>query len=98
MIIQEILTQLETSSHPVAKVLQKGENFKILAIGFKKDMILKDHKTSYNSKLLVINGSVKYVQNQIIIIANQYDEIAIPVNEIHQVTALTDSVCLLIQS
>ncbi len=98
MIIQEILNQLETSNHPIAKVLQKGENFKILAIGFKKDMILKDHKTNYNSNLVVISGSVKYIQSETTIIAHQYDEIAIPVNEIHQVTALTDSVCLLIQS
>lgn len=98
MIIQEILTQLETSNCPVARVLQKGENFKILAIGFKKEMILKDHKTSYNSKLVVMSGSVKYIQSENTIIANQYDEIEIPVNEIHQVTALTNSVCLLIQS
>jgi quercetin dioxygenase-like cupin family protein len=98
MIIQEILSQLETSSHPVAKVLQKGENFKVLAIGFKKDMMLKDHKTAHQSKLVVLNGSVKYVQNEMMVIANQYDEVLIPINEIHQVTALTDSLCLLIQS
>lgn len=36
MIINEVLVQLETSTHPVAKVIHKGEHFKVLAIGLKK--------------------------------------------------------------
>jgi len=98
MVIQEIITQLETATHPVAKILQKGENFKILAIGFKENMILKNHKTPYNSKLVVINGSVKYKQGDKEILANQFDEIDIPTNEIHNVIAISNSICLLIQS
>lgn len=97
MVIKEILSQLETATHPVAKVLQKGENFKILAIGFKENMILKDHKTPYKSKLLVINGSIKYCEGANEILANQFDEIEIPVNEIHKIIAISHSICLLIQ-
>jgi len=36
MVIKEIPAQLETSDHPIAKPLHKGENCKVLVMGFKK--------------------------------------------------------------
>jgi quercetin dioxygenase-like cupin family protein len=97
MIIKDILLQLETSAHPVAKALHKGEHFKVLAIGFKKGMKLKDHEAHQPSKLTVMSGQVIYREAGKELKLDTFDEIDIPLNIIHSVEALTDSLCLLTQ-
>jgi len=37
MTIKEIIQQLETADHPVAKALHKGDHFKVLVIGLKAE-------------------------------------------------------------
>ena len=97
MTIKEILKQLETSDHPVAKPLHKGDNFKVLVIGFKSGMKLKDHQAHIPSKLTVISGKVIYKQHEKETELQKFDEIEIPVNTIHSVEATEDSICLLTQ-
>jgi quercetin dioxygenase-like cupin family protein len=97
MIIQDILKQLETSTHPVAKAIHKGDHFKVLAIAFKKGMILKEHKTSNTAKLTVLSGSVIYHQNEIHQLLHQYEEVDIPTEVIHSVECTQDAICLLTQ-
>jgi len=97
MILQEIALQLENSTHPVAKALHKGEHFKVLAVGFKKGMLLKEHQAYLPTKLFVIKGKVIYVQGEMETTLSCMDEIEIPVNIVHAVTALEDSLCLLTQ-
>jgi hypothetical protein len=41
MIIKEILAELATKGHPVAKALYKSDGFKVLAIAFKKGIGFK---------------------------------------------------------
>ena len=97
MTIKEILGQLETATHPIAKPLHKGDNFKVLAIGLKSGMKLKEHVASMPSKLTVISGKVFYKQLETETELQQFDEIEIPVNIVHSVEAIEDSLCLLIQ-
>jgi quercetin dioxygenase-like cupin family protein len=97
MTIKDVLEQLETAAHPVAKPLHKGDNFKVLIIGFKSGMKLKEHTASMPSKLTVISGNVIYEQQGKETELQQYDEIEIPVNIIHSVEAKEDSLCLLTQ-
>ncbi|MEO8416845.1 MAG: hypothetical protein ABI472_24490 [Ginsengibacter sp.] len=97
MIIQEILAQLENTVNPIVKILQRGDQFKVIAMGFKKGMILKEHKTPIPAKLVVIDGNVLYRQGEESIALNKFDEHEIPVNIIHSVEALHDSICILIQ-
>ena len=97
MIIKEILAELETKEHPIAKALFKREGFKVLALGFKKEMILKEHKANVPTKLVVLEGTVIYKSDVTMLTLNQYDEFEIPVNELHAVTALEDALCMLIQ-
>lgn len=97
MTITTIKQLLETSDTPVARAIFHQEHFRVLAIGFKKAMILKDHKTPYESKFVVMEGSVMYKQDDKQLQMNQYDECLIPLNVIHSVVALEDSLCLLIQ-
>ena len=97
MTINEILKQLGTSDHPLAKPLHKGDNFKVLVIGFKSGMKLKDHQAHIPSKLTVISGKAIYKQNEKETELQKFDEIEIPVHIIHSVEAIEDSICLLIQ-
>ncbi len=97
MIIKEILQQLETSTHPVAMPLHKGDHFKVLVIGFKSGMRLKEHKANLPSKLIVLEGKVIYRQEGKETLLQKFDETEIPVNIIHSVEAKEDSICLLAQ-
>ncbi len=98
MIIQEIKNLLVKATHPVARVMYIKEHFRVLAIGFNSKMILSEHRTPYDSKLVVIEGKVIYKEGDKEIQLNQYDEYIIPQNIVHSVTALEDSLCFLIQS
>lgn len=97
MILKELFSGLESTSHPVAKALRKGEHFKVLAIGFKKGMVLKEHLAHLPTKLFVLNGQVVYKEMNTSSTLSTYDEIEIPVDCLHSVEALEDSLCLLTQ-
>lgn len=97
MTIQEIFTALETSTYPVARVLHKGPNFKVMVIGFKKGMMLAEHLTKIPAKLTVLSGNIIYRQGEKQTQRTQYEEVSIPVDQLHSVEALTDSLCLLTQ-
>jgi len=85
------------SELPVVKVVDKGNDFKMVGIALAKSVELKDHKTNLASKLIVIEGSVEYKENARSFTLHQFDEIDIPVNELHALVAKEDSLCLLIQ-
>lgn len=97
MVIKDILSELETKDHPVAKALYKKEGFKVLVLAFKKEMILKEHKAHEPTKLVVLDGRVFYKSEAEEIILDKYDEFDIPVNDLHAVHALEDSLCMLLQ-
>lgn len=97
MTIKDVLQQLETAKHPVAKAIYKGSHFKILALAFKKGMVMKEHKTSLPAKLTVIYGAVIYTEGQVQKELLQYDETDIPADVVHFVECTQDALCLLIQ-
>ncbi len=98
MTISNMLKELETTEHPVAKIFHKGENSRVLIIAFKKGMSLKEHKAQLTSKLLVLEGSVDYTTEEISVTLNKYDEVNIAANLIHAVTAKENSICILTQA
>jgi len=89
--------RLETASNPVAQAIHKGDHFKVLAIGFKKGMVMKDHKAALPAKLTVLSGSVLYKMEGFETVLLRFDEQLIPIEKIHSVEALEDSLCLLTQ-
>jgi hypothetical protein len=92
---KELFQKLENAVNPVTQVVQNTTCSKVIAIAFKKGMILKEHKTDVPAKLLVIKGNVIYKeqnqQEELFI----YDEKNIPVAILHSVEAIEDSLCLL---
>jgi quercetin dioxygenase-like cupin family protein len=97
MIISSILEELESATHPVAKPLHKSENGRVLCIGFKKGMLLKEHKAHMPTTLVVLKGNVVFAIEGEKHNLSTYDEFIIPVEITHAVSALEDSLILLIQ-
>ena len=97
MTIKDIKLKLKTSNNPVAKSLHQGYGFKTLIIGFKKGMILKEHKAHIKSKLTVLEGAVIYKEEHRVIELEQYDEVEIPIEITHSVEAKEDSLCIVTQ-
>ena len=97
MTIKDIKLKLKTSNNPVAKSLHQGLGFKTLVIGFKKGMILKEHKAHIKSKLTVLEGAVIYKEEHRVIELEQYDEVEIPIEITHSVEAKEDSLCIVTQ-
>lgn len=95
--IKNIISDLKTASHPIAKALHKGKHFKVLMLGFNKGMVLKDHKAHTTSKLTVLYGNVIYKEGDKETQLWQYDEVEIPVDITHSVGAIEDSLCILTQ-
>lgn len=97
MTLEEITTEVENSGTPVAKILRKGEKFHVLAIGFKKGMLLPEHKSDIPARLVVIKGEVVYNTHNNSTILGLYREYEIPVGEFHWVEAKEDSLILVIK-
>jgi hypothetical protein len=97
MIIQFVLEQLEIPAHPVEKALHKGDQSKVLIIGFKKGMILKEHKTHLPAHLTALTGKVIYHEGESQKVLSQYDETDIPIEMLHSVESLEDGLCILCQ-
>ncbi len=97
MIIPTIKSKVESSSHPIAQALHQNSSFRVLAIAFKKGMILQEHKVHKTSKLFVLEGAVNYIEEDKTTLLKRYEEIDIPVEVTHSVEALDDSLCLLTQ-
>lgn len=95
MIFKELLQKLETAENPVAEIIQKTDSSKVLVIGFKKGMILKEHKTDIPAQLLVIKGSVIYKEKNHKEALSLYDKKNIQPDILHSVEAIEDSLCLL---
>ena len=85
------------STKPIARVIEKGDDFKILGLAIAKDIALNEHKTNQISKLIVLEGSVEYVEENRSFTLKHYDEFDIPVGIMHALIAKEDSLCLLIQ-
>lgn len=94
----EIKALLETSTHPVARSCIKTKEVNLLGIGFKKGMILANHKTPYPSRLWLLEGRVEYRDANGAVVLSALDEFNIVPDVVHEVIALEDSACLLIQN
>lgn len=88
--------ELESKSGPLARPLYKNQMTKILAVAFKKNMILKEHKAAGMTKLFVMTGQIEYKSLQQTILLDANDDMDIPLEELHSVRALKDSLIILI--
>ena len=92
---QELFQKLETAENPVAIAIQKTATTKVVAIAFKKGMILKEHKTEVPALLLVVKGGVVYREHNLEEQILTFQEKKIPTEVPHSLEALEDSLCIL---
>jgi len=98
MTIKAIKEDLEISKKPVAKSIHHNSGFRVLVIGFKKGMEMKEHTAKWPFKLTVLEGSVIYIESEKKTELREYDEYDIAVGIPHSIEAIEDSLCLLTQS
>lgn len=78
-------------------LVRKGEELQLLAISFKKDMVLPKHLSKVPARLVVLKGNVMYSNAIGSINLGLYEEHEIPVEEPHWVEATEDSLILVIK-
>lgn len=95
--IDDILNELRASDNPVAKAIHKSASGKCIGIGMKAGMEIKTHKANVPTTLLVIKGSIRYIEGEKTSMLSTYEQYAIPVGVLHAVEAIEDGLFLLIQ-
>ena len=96
-ILNDLRELRTTSEKPEIKVFLKTNDVKIIAIALAKGVELKEHKTLLFSRLLVLEGEVIYKETNQTKTLTPFEELEIPVNEIHALYASKNSLCFLIQ-
>jgi quercetin dioxygenase-like cupin family protein len=97
MIIEQVREQMPLATGAVVKMLRQGNNYKMIAIGLKKGAVLKEHKTNVPATLIVTEGNVTYNEHERSVNLKSDADFEIPINVLHSLLALEDSICLLIQ-
>lgn len=93
--MNEVKEQLKGAASPIIKVLRKNDCGKVIVLGFNKNVKLNEHQTAKPAMLLVLEGSVRYTQGDIEVILEKHQQLDIPVNILHAVTGMEESICIL---
>ena len=96
MNLTELNEQLLQSTKPIVASIMKSDNTKLMAIGLNSGVILKEHTAPGRTKLIVIQGQIKFITTKETLIIDQFQTHDIPLEEIHSVTADTPSIFLLL--
>lgn len=97
MTVQKIKELLSNSDRPIESILHENNCSKVSLIGFANGMMLREKKVDKPTRLMVLCGTVKYIQLDKKITLNQYDELDIPIDVTHYIIADEQSLCLLTQ-
>ena len=91
----ELAKSLKLSDQPVIKKILDENGTKVLAIGLKRGVELKEHVAPCKAKLLVIKGEIDFNTNLESRRYACYESYDIPVNLKHSVVAWDDAIFLL---
>ena len=97
MTIKKIKDLLPSSDHPVENIIQDNHCIKVSLIGFQNGMMLREKKVENPTKLIVLNGTLKYFEVDKKVVLTQYDEYEIPADVTHYIVADEKSLCLMSQ-
>jgi len=85
-----------TADKPAILAVRKTNNINVIAVGLLQNQLLKKHKTSIPTMLLVLKGNVEFTIEGEVIALKQYDTYQIPVNIEHEVKGLAGENCFLL--
>lgn len=77
---------------PTIQVLLETENGKEIRLAFKKDQVMKEHKTPFPIVVEIFEGSIDFGINGKILSLNKGDLISLEGGVPHDLTAVSDSI------
>ncbi|WP_299396646.1 cupin [uncultured Gelidibacter sp.] len=77
---------------PSIQVLMETESGKEIRIAFKKDQVMKKHKTPFSIVVEVFEGQINFGVNELNYTLSKGDLVALEGNVPHDLTALEDSI------
>lgn len=81
---------------PSAISIKKTEKQQIMAIGLGKGAVMKAHKTSVPTTLIVLKGTINFKIEVQELILEESSVFEIPVDVLHEVQGVSDQNCFLI--
>lgn len=85
-----------TTKKPAVLPVRKTDNINVIAVGLLQNQLLKKHKTSIPTLLLVLKGKIEFRIEDEAIILKQYETYQIPENIEHEVEGLAMENCFLL--
>lgn len=82
---------------PAVLAIRRSARRNITAIGLKKGQVLKEHKTSFETTLIVLRGEIQFVIDEEVQELHSLDVFEIPCDVYHKVIAREESIFVLIQ-
>ncbi|TDU43016.1 quercetin dioxygenase-like cupin family protein [Gelidibacter sediminis] len=79
-------------SKPTIQVLMETESGKEIRIAFKKDQIMKKHKTPFPIVVEIFEGQIDFGVNEMVYTLNRGELVALEGGVPHDLTALADSI------
>lgn len=95
MIVKQVIEKMSTATGPVTAILHKNETCRVIVLGLKSGLTLKEHKTDVPAKITVIYGNVEFRLPTEVQRLGPFDTLEIPLNVMHSVTAHEDSLCII---
>ena len=85
-----------TVDKPAILAIRKTDNINVIAVGLLQNQLLKKHKTSIPTLLLVLKGEVEFRIEDKVIVLKQHETYQIPENIEHEVEGLAMENCFLL--
>lgn len=82
---------------PAVLTVRNTESTNILCIGLKKAQVLKRHLSPIPAYLIVLKGTINFDIDGVATRFSEMDTFEIPVNVLHEVTAIEESIFLVIK-
>jgi len=85
-----------SSEKPAVLSVRKTDKINIIAIGLLEKQVLKKHKTSIPSLLVVLQGKILFRIDNETIVLNQFETYQIPVNVEHEAEGVDEKNCFML--
>lgn len=82
---------------PAVLAIRRSAQRNITAIGLQKGQVLKEHKTSFETTLIVLRGEIQFVIGEEVQELQALDVFEVPCDIYHKVVAKEESIFMLIQ-
>ncbi len=86
-----------TDKKPAILQIKNSDKSQVIAIGLKENQVLKKHITSTPALLVMLKGKIAFEIKEAVMPLLSFDTFDIPANVTHEVTALAESIFLLIK-